>query len=262
VIDLVIAASTSQAGPLNPIQLENENQGSVEWIPTISDSTHALEGYASLASVNAGQSISFFIDSKDPQFLLAIYRLGYYQGRGGRLMTSPVTLDGRRQPVPGTDPIAGLVECRWTSPYVLNVPSNWTSGLYVAKLTATSSGVQRLIPFVVRNDDRFSDLIFQSSVATAEAYNSWGGKSLYGFNSTDGVAATRVSFNRPFDDSDGAGKFSLANSTWRPSSRRRAMTSCTRPTWIRKNARRNCCSIADSSRSAPMSNGQMRCATM
>jgi len=206
VLGLFIIVATSPAAALNPIQLENEDQGTAEWIPTVGDPAHQLEGYASLTSVNAGQSISFFIDSKDTQFSLAIYRLGYYQGRGGRLMTSVETLEGRRQPLASADPVSGLVECRWSNPYILNVPSNWTSGYYVAKLTAASSGVQRLIPFIVRNDDRFSDLMVQSSVASAEAYNSWGGKSLYAFNSSDGAAAAKVSFNRPFDDSDGAGQ--------------------------------------------------------
>jgi hypothetical protein len=37
-------------------------------------------------------------------------------------------------------------------------------------------------------------------VNTWQAYNDWGGKSLYNFNSRGGVAATKVSFNRPLLD--------------------------------------------------------------
>ena len=176
---LAVASSTSRAEATNPIQVENQNDGTTDWIPTVVGSPHDIEGYASLTSVDAGQSISFFVSSTEPQFSLAIYRLGYYQGRGGRQMTAPVTLDGIRQPIPSPEPSSGFLECEWSQPYVFEVPSHWISGLYVAKLTAASSGNQRLIPFVVRNDGRYSDLMFQSSIASAEAYNAWGGKSLY-----------------------------------------------------------------------------------
>jgi hypothetical protein len=65
---------------------------------------------------------------------------------------------------------------------------------------------------VVRDDARPSDLVFQSSVTTFAAYNNWGGKSLYAFNSADGPAR-EVSFNRPYAMApygirlDGAGDF-------------------------------------------------------
>jgi hypothetical protein len=58
---------------------------------------------------------------------------------------------------------------------VLSVPSTWVSGFYLVKLQA-SSGKQSYIIFVVRNDGRQSDLFFQASVTTYQAYNAWGGK--------------------------------------------------------------------------------------
>ncbi len=66
--------------------------------------------------------------------------------------------------------------------------------------------------FVVRDDARPSDLVFQSSVTTFAAYNNWGGKSLYAFNSAGGPAH-KVSFDRPYAMApygirlDGAGDF-------------------------------------------------------
>ena len=158
-----------------------------------------------MTSVNAGGQISFFVNTIDPQYTLTIYRLGYYGGLGGRQMTQPVTLTGIAQPIPTPDPTYGMAECQWTSPYTFTVPSNWVSGIYVVKLVGSQSGKQRYIVFVVRNDGRASDLIFQSSVSTYQAYNAWGGKSLYTYNSTDGIAAVKVSYNRPYDDSQGAG---------------------------------------------------------
>jgi hypothetical protein len=58
----------------------------------------------------------------------------------------------------------------------------------------------------VRDDARTSDLLFQNSVTTWQAYNAWGGKSLYGFNST-GPQATKVSFNRPYTLMSGPSEF-------------------------------------------------------
>lgn len=56
-----------------------------------------------------------------------------------------------------------------------------------------NSGKETYIIFVVRDDSRSSDLLFQTIVTTYEAYNVWGGKSLY-----DGPPATKVSFDRPY----------------------------------------------------------------
>jgi len=103
---------------------------------------------------------------------------------------------------PDPDPTTGIVECHWTNPYTLTIPNSsdptdWTSGVYVAKLTAASSGKQSYIIFVVRDDARYSDFLYQMSVSTYQAYNNWGGKSLYGWNSPSG-AAVKVSFDRPY----------------------------------------------------------------
>jgi hypothetical protein len=66
---------------------------------------------------------------------------------------------------------------------------------------------------VVRQDDRSSELLLKTSVNTYEAYNAWGGKSLYGYDSGGAAtlggsaAAVKVSFNRPYDSDFGAGHF-------------------------------------------------------
>ena len=77
------------------------------------------------------------------------------------------------------------------------------SGLYVAKLTSGDSGRQSWIVFVVRDDERAADLMFQAAFTRHQAYNNWGGKSLYAFNST-GPQAVEVSFDRPFATVSGA----------------------------------------------------------
>ena len=79
-----------------------------------------------------------------------------------------------------------------------NVPAAATSGIYVAKLVREDpeDGRASHVPFVVRDDDGGSDVLFQTSDTTWQAYNTYGGTSLY-FGSAGG-RAYKVSYNRPF----------------------------------------------------------------
>ena len=74
------------------------------------------------------------------------------------------------------------------------VPTDATSGVYFAKLTTDNGNYQNIIPFIVRNDGTPSDIVFQTSDTTWQAYNDWGGYNLYG--GVDGRAYA-VSYNRP-----------------------------------------------------------------
>jgi hypothetical protein len=164
-----------------------------------------IEGYASAASVNRGEDIRLFVNTSEPAYTIEVLRLGWYNGQGSRSMMQPVVRRGEKQEEPVIQPSLSLVECDWKNPYVLSIPNtadpkDWPSGIYVAKLTASESGKQSYIPFVVRDDSRASDLLFQSSVNTYQAYNDWGGRSLY----TD-PRAYAVSFNRPYAGGYGTG---------------------------------------------------------
>jgi len=191
----------------NQIEIENRKRGASDWKLSHVARNREIEGYASLTSVNAGDEISFFVNTAEREYTLSIFRMGYYGGFGGRPMTSPIKLRGLSQRAALPDPETGMTECEWRDPYVFRVPPDWISGIYLVKLTGLSSTAQRYIIFVVRNDGRESDLMLQSAVTTYEAYNPWGGKSLYRSNSTEKTPAVKASFNRPYDDSYGAGLF-------------------------------------------------------
>ncbi len=80
------------------------------------------------------------------------------------------------------------------------IPSNAVSGVYFAKLTTTTGNFQNMIPFIVRNDGTVSDIMFQTSDTTWQAYNPWGGYNLYqGPSGTNADRALAVSYNRPID---------------------------------------------------------------
>jgi hypothetical protein len=212
----------------NPIEIENSLPGTTDWeIEKINVSNGEIEGYASKTSVNAGEEIEFYVNTYI-SCGIHIYRLGYYGGVGGREMTIegviPTTIGkdengvvGQlRQRVPRPEPDSdGMVECEWDKPFTLKIPSDWVSGVYVAKLItddyypADDPQQQKAsyIHFVVRDDSRQADHLFQCSVTTYQAYNKWGEKSLYDFNSSDNKRAVKVSFNRPYEDGQGTGQF-------------------------------------------------------
>ncbi len=190
---------------------------------------HEIDGYASATSVGRGETIRFYVHTVDPTYKMSIYRIGWYGGIGGRLMQPEITKPGVKQSTcPVVDASSLLVECSWAVSNTLTVPrkttdpTDWASGNYLVKLTG-SSGKQSYIHFVVRDDTRPADLMMQAAVTTYQAYNSWGqeplvagtnptygGKSLYPGISSYGVAARKVSFNRPYANSYaslGAGQF-------------------------------------------------------
>jgi hypothetical protein len=206
-----------------PVAQENGRAGDSSWVLT-DPADREIEGYASATSIDRGEPIRLYVHTTDPNFSLSVYRMGWYGGAGARLVKEGIVLPGMRQVMPTPDPATGLIECNWQPSYILQTestqPGDWLSGIYLVKLTAQPSGKQSYIIFAVREDDRPSHFLFQSSVTTWQAYNSWGGKSTYPSNSLGEQWARKVSFNRPYAQSQhprgrsgtGAGEFLTASS--------------------------------------------------
>jgi hypothetical protein len=169
--------------------------------------TVPLEGYANASSVNAGASISFHISSQFPSYDVRVYRMGWYGGSGATLITQVNGLVGTFYPHPAPDSQTGMVALNWPVGYTLQTQPSWVSGVYMVALSPAGDPSQiRYIPFIVRNDSRQADIIYHLPISTYQAYNAWGGRSLYEFNS-GGVRAFKVSFDRPYDVGGGAGQY-------------------------------------------------------
>ncbi|MCW1971062.1 MAG: hypothetical protein KIH69_023380, partial [Anaerolineae bacterium] len=206
------------AAPLNPIDAENCNLGSNGWLlnlntMAVSDDVNGqIQGYASAVSVNKGQPIQFHVSVNPAQtYNIEIYRLGYYQGKGGRLMQTVSNLNGTKQPDCPQDPTTGMVACDWAVGHTLNVPNTWVSGVYVAMLV-NNQGYRSQIVFIVRDDARLAHFVYQHPTTRNAAYNDYPegtnrSKSLYGFNSegseipalvgTGSKRAVKISLDRP-----------------------------------------------------------------
>jgi hypothetical protein len=206
-LSLVLDVSRSSGVPLNKIQLENRQPGTTAWQLTNPADARQIEGYASLTSVPVGGDIDLFVNTPDKTYSLVVYRMGWYGGAGGRKVFGPLVKPGVRQVTPTVDPTTEVIDCHWTNPVKIHVPTSWLSGIYLVKLHANTSGRESYIIFTVR-DTRHADLVFQQSVNTYQAYNPWPGydtvaqaytgQSLYDFETKNFAQAKQVSFNRPY----------------------------------------------------------------
>ena len=179
----------------NLVALENLKQGAPpeEW-GLSAPPNGTIEGFTSEFSVSAGEELQFKIDTDASAYRIDIYRLGYYGGDGARLIESISHDTGATsQPDPNVNTTTGLVDAgNWSVTDTWTTPSDLVSGVYIAKLVRLDGTFgESHVPFVIRNDSSSSDIVLQTDDTTWQAYNSWGGHSLY-----DGSVA--VSYNRPF----------------------------------------------------------------
>jgi len=181
---------TENALPGNPIS---------EWgVPNFRDTR--IAGFSTRMSLNSGETVRFKISVEAAAtYTLKIYRLGYYGGNGARLITDLGTLNGVVQPPGISDPVTGSLDCgNWSESAAWSIPSTAVSGFYIAKIERTGGGSNH-IAFIVRNDASNSDLYFQLPDATWQAYNGYGGNSMYDGNTAfPNGHAVKASYNRPF----------------------------------------------------------------
>lgn len=200
-------AGRASAGPcdapvVNPIVCENSKAGTARstWDVTGSGSS-SIQGFATEISVNVGQTVRFKVKTPATGYRLDIYRLGYYGGNGARKITQVNPSAPLPQNQPGCnsdDANTGLIDCsNWAESASWTVPAGSVSGYYLAKLVRTDGTTgSSHIAFVVRDDASTSKLFMQASDTTWQAYNEYGGNSLYEGQPVG--RAYKVSYNRPF----------------------------------------------------------------
>ena len=170
-----------------------------------------IQGFATSISVNPGGTVVFKVKTPSTRYRIDILRLGYYQGNGARRVVSglqPSASLPQSQPTCLNDTApTGLIDCgNWAASASWTVPSTAVSGVYIAHLIREDATGSSHIPFVVKNSAARSDLLFQTSDSTWQAYNSYGGNSLYSCSSNCPPGnpaaykgAAKVSYNRPFN---------------------------------------------------------------
>lgn len=197
----------------NPIAAENTCPGTSAWRRDGPEGpADALDGFTAPESAAAGSTFQLYVTTTAPAYTYTIYRMGYYQGLGGRLIYQSPPIAGIQQPTPVIDPVTHMVECDWVFPVPIQTRTSWVSGMYLIKLISTD-GYERYAMFVVRDPKPRAPILYSLPFTTYQAYNLWGGYSLYFHQHPDGSLtrdrAQVVSFDRPFSLGDKLGQFGL-----------------------------------------------------
>ena len=170
-----MALSVSGAFAQNAIVTENQQPGAPQsqWDLSGPGST-SLQGFTTDISVNHGSTVRFKIQtsSETNNWKIDIYRLGYYQGNGARLVHTIPMSGTSPQPDPIVHAPTGEVDAgNWSETASWSVPSSAVSGVYIAHLVDLNDTTkENHIPFIVRADESTSDILFQTSDTTWHAY--------------------------------------------------------------------------------------------
>jgi hypothetical protein len=153
-------------------------------------------GYASVMSVAQGATIDFHIATSVSPFALEIVNL-----KAPDTVLQTLTLQSAPLDCTGLSAHG----CQWPVTSVFSVPADWPSGYYAARFP-TTFGLRHIF-FLVREDapTSFSRMVVVVATNTYQAYNSFGYKSVYPSNSPE--RSYRVSYDRPFHDDRGLGRF-------------------------------------------------------
>ncbi len=152
--------------------------------PTFHDE---IECYPGRLSYAPGEVLQLHVSTRADTFSASIERWGADR----KSVWSAQNLPGTFTPAPADADAHG---CNWPVSVNLEVPGNWVSGFYLVTLTAHGAEAGRETAhagFVLRAVERASSTLMVLATNTWNAYNNWGGKSLY-------TGGTQVSFHRPF----------------------------------------------------------------
>ena len=178
-----ISAASAAGDPCsggNAVACENSKPGNpqTEWdIEGAGDDT--IQGFATTMSVQPGSTVKFKIKAA-ASYTVDIYRLGYYGGLGARRQAPHVdrspTRSSRARARPTRSPRTTTVApgrsrrsgpCR-APPFPASTSPSSSMGNDVSQIT-----------FVVRDDTSHSDVVFKTSDATWQAYNTYGAADFY-----------------------------------------------------------------------------------
>lgn len=185
---------------------ENRLPGTSAWrVPASAPTT--IEGFADHVSAQRGDSVTLYVSTRARTFHIEAYRMGYYQGLGGRLVWRSGPQHGEEQRPAIRSASTNMITAPWSPSSRFRIGATWPPGVYMFKLVG-SDGAQGYVPLTVRDDSSHAALVIQNSVTTWQAYNTWGGYSLY--HGPDGSFDTRsrvVTFDRPYDARRGSAEF-------------------------------------------------------
>jgi len=167
-----------------------------------------IEAYTTRSSAPPGVPVELKVSTTERAYRVSAYRIGAYDGGTGHLVGRSELVAGRRQPGPVFQPAeTRTVVAPWDVSVTLGT-EGWEPGFYVLRL-ATTSGWEHQVPYIVSSPSAARTVALVVPVTTWQAYNVWGGYSLY-----EGPPGDRrswaVSFDRPYLGVGGMNDFRTA----------------------------------------------------
>jgi hypothetical protein len=186
---------------------EQPERGSEKW-RVHRPAAGRIAGYSTAASGPEGTPVGLKVSTSAPTYRVTAYRLGAYEGGTGRQVWSSKMLPGREQAAPVMRPAATrTVVAPWRRNLAVDT-DGWKPGFYAFKLR-TGQGFEVLVPYVVTSPSAAGTVALVAPITTWQAYNEWGGYSLYAGPAGD-RRSFAVSFDRPYNAATGANDWRTA----------------------------------------------------
>lgn len=200
--------SPTAAGPDHPAPgvTHSPVRPAADWRIRSQGPRDAIEGYTDKVSVLPGEEVGLYVSTTAPAFTVSAFRVGWYGGAQAGLVWTSARTPGRRQDRPHLLVPTRTVRAGGWERSLRVVTAGWPEGAYLLRLDG-EHGHQRFVPLVVRSASAAGRTLIMHAPATWQAYNLWGGYSLYeGQGGSYAHRSFAVSFDRPYDES-GAEKF-------------------------------------------------------
>ena len=167
-----------------------------------------IEAFTAVSSGPPGTRVGVKVSTSAGSYRVTAYRIGAYKGGWGSQVWQSEPLRGRLQPEAVFAPAeTRTVVAPWSEDLTIDT-TGWMPGYHVIKLR-TGTGFETQVPYVVSSPSAAGTVALVAPITTWQAYNQWGGYSLY--HGPDGDRRSwAVSFDRPYQGAVGANDYRLA----------------------------------------------------
>jgi hypothetical protein len=184
-----------------------EPRGTEEW-RVARPAAGRIAAYTGTISAPPGTPVDLYVSTRAEGYRVSAYRIGSYAGGTGTLVWRSRFLEGEEQRGAVLDPVeTRTVVAPWHRSLTVDT-AGWVPGFYVLGLQ-TGAGWETAVPYVVQSPSARGTVALVVPVTTWQAYNEWGGYSLYAGPDGD-RRSWAVSFDRPFNLATGANDYRTA----------------------------------------------------
>ncbi|WP_445153623.1 N,N-dimethylformamidase beta subunit family domain-containing protein [Arthrobacter sp. Hor0625] len=157
-----------------------------------------LEGFLGQHASTARQrKVDVYVNSTVGSIRIRAYRIGHYSGEGQRLVWTSGPVKTVRQRPYKLERKTRMVSCPWKVTTTVDT-TGWPDGFYYLALRGGAAREHR-IPLVVESGSVTGKAVLVFNDCTMQAYNAWGGYSLYaGPGRAKSARSYKVSFDRPY----------------------------------------------------------------